>query len=111
MSDQFWKKIKSKYRLGELIHGTVEYHAPFGIFVSLDDEVVKGLVQITDFVDSGDMTPEMYPDIGSPIGAVVVGYTEDNRHQIWLSVKPSVLQKALVHLKIPATSDRSLPAA
>ncbi|KHG41909.1 MULTISPECIES: S1 RNA-binding domain-containing protein [Aphanizomenon] len=106
MSDQFWQKIKSKYRLGELIHGTVEYQAPFGIFVSLDDEAVKGLVQITDFVDSGDMTPEMYPDIGSPIGAVVVGYTEDDRNQIWLSVKPSVLQKALVHLKIPATSDR-----
>ena len=111
MSDQFWQKIKSKYRLGELIHGTVEYQVPFGIFVSLDDEVVKGLVQITDFVDSGDMTPEMYPDIGSPIGAVVVGYTEDDRNQIWLSVKPSVLQKALVHLKIPVTSDRSLPAA
>jgi hypothetical protein len=52
----------------------------------------------------------MYPDIGSPIGAVVVGYTEDDRNQIWLSVKPSVLQKALVHLKIPVTSDRSLPA-
>ncbi|MFO5439667.1 MAG: RNA-binding protein, partial [Dolichospermum sp.] len=95
---------------GELIHGTVEYHATFGIFVSLDDEAVKGLVQITDFVDSGDMTPEMYPDIGSPIGAVVVGYTEDDRNQIWLSVKPSVLQKALVHLKIPATSDRSSAA-
>ena len=110
MSDQFWQKIKSKYRLGELIHGKVEYHAPFGIFVSLDDEAVKGLVQITDFVDSGDMTPEMYPDIGSPIGAVVVGYTEDDRNQIWLSVKPSVLQKALVHLKIPATSDRSSAA-
>jgi ribosomal protein S1 len=110
MSDQFWQKIKSKYRLGELIHGTVECHAPFGIFVSLDDEAVKGLVQITDFVDSGDMTPEMYPDIGSPIGAVVVGYTEDDRNQIWLSVKPSVLQKALVHLKIPATSDRSSAA-
>jgi ribosomal protein S1 len=110
MSDQFWQNIKSKYRLGELIHGKVEYHATFGIFVSLDDEVVKGLVQITDFVDSGDMTPEMYPDIGSPIGAVVVGYTEDDRNQIWLSVKPSVLQKALVHLKIPATSDRSSAA-
>ncbi len=63
--------------------------------------------RITDFVDTGDMTPEMYPDIGSPIGAVVVGYTEDERNQIWLSVKPSVLQKALVHLKVPATSERS----
>jgi ribosomal protein S1 len=111
MNDQFWNEIKSKYRLGELIHGTVEHHAPFGIFVSLDNGAVRGIVQITDFVDSGDMTPEMYPDIGSPIGSVVVGYTEDDRNQIWLSVKPSVLQKALVHLKVPVTSERSSPAA
>ncbi len=111
MSDQFWSEIKSKYRLGELLHGTVAHHAPFGIFVRLEDEAVQGLVQITDFVDSGDMSPEMYPDIGSPIGAVVVGYTEDDRHQIWLSVKPSVLQKALVHLKVPATNERSSPGA
>jgi hypothetical protein len=53
----------------------------------------------------------MYPDIGSPIGAVVVGYTEDDSHQIWLSVKPSVLQKALVQLKVPAIKERSSPAA
>jgi ribosomal protein S1 len=106
MSDQFWNQVRSKYRLGELIHGTVEYHAPFGIFVDLGDGRIRGIVQITDFVESGDMTPEMYPDIGSPIGAVVVGYTEDDRYQVWLSVKPSVLQKALVHLKVPAVSDR-----
>jgi len=107
MSDNFWSQVKSKYRLGELIHGKVEHHAPFGIFVNLGDENVRGIVQITDFVDTGDMTPEMYPDIGSPIGAVVVGYTEDERNQIWLSVKPSVLQKALVSLKVPAANERS----
>lgn len=45
--------------------------------------------------------------IGSPIGAVVIGYTEDDRNPVWLSVKSSVLQKALIHLKIPATSERS----
>jgi ribosomal protein S1 len=106
MSNQFWNQVKSSYRLGELIHGEVEHHAPFGIFVNIGDETVRGLVQITDFVDSGDMTPEMYPDIGSPIGAVIVGYAEDERNQVWLSVKPSVLQKALVHLKVPATSER-----
>lgn len=55
---------------------------------------IRGIVQITDFVDTGEMTPEMYPDVGSPIGAVVIGYTEDDRNQVWLSVKPSVLQKA-----------------
>jgi ribosomal protein S1 len=106
MSDRFWNQVKSKYRLGELIYGKVEDHLPFGIFVNLDDETVRGIVQITDFVDTVDMTPEMYPDIGSSIGAVVIGYTEDERNQIWLSVKPSVLQKALVKLKIPAIHER-----
>ncbi|GAA6622179.1 S1 RNA-binding domain-containing protein [Scytonema sp. NUACC26] len=95
MSHNFWNQVKSKYRLGELIHGKVERHFPFGIFVDIDDENVRGIVQITDFVDTGDMTPEMYPDVGSPIEAVVIGYTEDERNQVWLSVKPSVLQKSL----------------
>ncbi|MGV0028396.1 hypothetical protein [Phormidesmis priestleyi] len=107
MSDQFWNQIKSNYPLGKLIHGKVEHHAPFGLFVDIGDDVVHGIVQITDFVDSGDMTPERYPDIGSAIGAIVVGYTEDDRNQVWLSVKPSVLRKALVHLTVPATSERS----
>jgi ribosomal protein S1 len=107
MSDSFWNQVKSKYPCGELVHGRVEHHAPFGILVNIGHDAVLGIVQITDFVDSGDMNPEMYPDLGSPIGAVVVGYTEDDRNQVWLSVKPSVLQKALVHLKIPATSERS----
>jgi ribosomal protein S1 len=104
MSSQFWDQVRSKYQLGELIYGKVEYHAPFGIFINLGDDLVRGLVQITDFVDSGDMMPEMYPDIGSPIEAVVIGYTEDDRNQIWMSVKPSVLQKALVHLNVPMIS-------
>lgn len=106
MSNDLWNQVKSKYQLGKLIHGRVEYHAPFGIFVDIGAPDVRGIVQITDFVDSEDMTPEMYPDIGSPIGAVVIGYTEDERNQVWLSVKPSVLQKALVQLKVPAASER-----
>ena len=108
MSNIFWNEVKTKYRLGELIHGKVEHHFPFGIFVNIGDENVRGIVQIPDFVDTGNMTPEMYPEIGSPIGAVVIGYTEDDRNQIWLSVKPSVLQRALVKLKVPANSERSL---
>jgi hypothetical protein len=47
---------------------------------------------VPDFLDSKVMAPEMYPEIGSPIGAVVVGYTGDDRNQVCLSVKPSVLQ-------------------
>ncbi|MFB2968751.1 RNA-binding protein [Aerosakkonema sp. BLCC-F183] len=96
MNEGFWNEIKSKYQLGKLIYGKVEVHKPFGVFLDLGEPKVKGIIQITDFVDTGAMTPEMYPEIGSFVGAVVVGYTEDNRNQIWLSVKPSVLQKSLV---------------
>jgi hypothetical protein len=52
------------------------------------------------------MVPEMYPEIGSLVGAVVVGYTEDDRNQVWLSVKPSVLQKSLVKLRVPVASSK-----
>jgi ribosomal protein S1 len=104
MNKQFWSQVKDKYQIGKLIHGKVEFHAPFGMFVDIGDENVKGIIQIPDFLDSDVMTPEMYPEIGSPVGAVVVGYTEDDRNQVWLSVKPSVLQKSLVKLRIPVAS-------
>ena len=101
MNNQLWNQVKTKYQLGKLIYGKVEFHAPFGVFVDIGDENVKGIIQIPDFLDSGTMSPEMYPEIGSPVGAVVVGYTEDDRNQVWLSVKPSVLQKSLVKLRVP----------
>jgi len=69
----------------------VDFHAPFGVFVDIGDVDVKGLIQITDFLDSGSMNPEMYPEIGSAVDAIVVDYTEDDRNQVWLSVKQSVL--------------------
>ena len=104
MNSQFWSQVKTKYQLGKLIYGKVEFHAPFGVFVDIGHENVKGIIQIPDFLDSGAMSPEMYPEIGSPVGAVVVGYTEDDRNQVWLSVKPSVLQKSLVKLRVPVVS-------
>ena len=104
MNSQLWSQIKTKYQIGKLIYRKVEFHAPFGVFVDIGDEDVKGIIQISDFLDSGAMTPEMYPEIGSLVGAVVVGYTEDDRNQVWLSVKPSVLQKSLVKLRMPVAS-------
>jgi ethanolamine transporter EutH len=52
-----------------------------------------------DFLDEGKMSQEMYPEIGTTIGAVVVGYNESNCREIYLNVKPSMLHKALVPLK------------
>ncbi len=44
----------------------------------------------------------IYPEIGTTLDGVVVGYNESNCREIYLCAKPSVLHKALVPLKVPA---------
>ena len=66
------ENIKSKYKLGQFVLGKVEFHTPFGVFVNIDDSLVKGLIKIPDFLDEGGMSSEMYPEIGATVGAVVV---------------------------------------
>ena len=102
MDGNSWQQIKSQYKLGQFVQGKVEFHAPFGVFVKIDESFVKGLIKIPDFLDEGKMSQEMYPEIGTTIGAVVVGYNESNCNEIYLNAKPSMLHKALVPLKIPA---------
>ena len=97
-----WEQVKSKYKLGQFVQGRVEFHAPFGVFINLNEPLVKGLIKIPDFLDEGVMSEAMYPEIGTTIGAVVVGYNDSNCSEVYLSAKPSVLHKTLVPLKIPA---------
>jgi ribosomal protein S1 len=104
MDSKSWEQVKSQYKLGQFIQGKVEFHAPFGVFLSIDESSVKGLIKIPDFLDDAEMSQEMYPEIGTTVGAIVVGYNEGNCREIYLSAKPSVLHKALVPLKIPVLS-------
>jgi len=99
MDSQSWEQIKSKYKLGQFVQGQVEYHAPFGVFVDVGELSVKGLIRIPDFLDEGEMSEEMYPELGRSIGAIVVGYNESNYREIYLNAKPSILHEALVPLK------------
>ncbi len=104
MNNPTWSDIKSQYPLGQFVQGTVEFHTPFGIFVQIEPNLtIKGLIKIPDFLDEGTMTPALYPPIGAKIGAIVVGYNDSNQVEIYLSAKPSILHKALVPLKMPAT--------
>jgi ribosomal protein S1 len=99
MDNQNWEEIKANYKLGQFVQGKVEYHAPFGVFIDIDNPSVKGLIKIPDFLDEGEMSEEMYPEIGSFVGAIVVGYNDGNCREVYLNAKPSVLHKALVPLK------------
>lgn len=85
--------------------GKVQFHAPFGVFVEINEPAVKGLIKVPDFLDEGAMSEAMYPEVGTSIGAVVVGYNDSNCREIYLSAKPSVLHKALVPLNVPALAN------
>jgi ribosomal protein S1 len=87
-----WEEAKLRFPIGRLVRGVVTAHHPFGIFVDLGDPVATGLVQITDFVDDGRMSPESYPRLGASIEGVVLGHTDERRKQVWLGVKPSQLR-------------------
>lgn len=102
MDSQSWEQIKSKYKLGQFVLGKVEYHTPFGVFIDLGESSAKGLIKIPDFLDEGEMSEQMYPEIGISIGAIVVGYNESNCREVYLNAKPSVLHQSLVPLKNPA---------
>lgn len=99
MDSKSWEQIKSKYKLGQFVQGKVEHHAPFGVFVDIGESSVKGLIKIPDFLDEGEMSEQMYPEIGTSIGAIVVGYNDSNCREVYLNAKPSVLHEALVPLK------------
>jgi ribosomal protein S1 len=99
MEPTAWEQIKTIYKLGQFVQGTVEFHAPFGVFLNLDNPQIKSLIKITDFLDEGDMNNSMYPKIGVRVGAIVIGYNEKTCREIYLSAKPSILHKALVPLQ------------
>jgi ribosomal protein S1 len=86
-----WEESKRRFPVGRRVRGVVTEHCPFGVFVDLGDPVARGLVQITDFLDEGRMTADLYLPVGSAIEAVVIGHTDDRRKQVWLSVQPSRL--------------------
>ncbi len=93
MEQSEWEQAKSRIKIGSRVRGIVTAHYPFGIFVDIGDPVAVGLIQIVDFVDDGKMAPERYPPIGTEIEAVVLAFTEERRKQVWLSMKPSQLER------------------
>jgi ribosomal protein S1 len=52
MDSTSWENIKSKYKVGQFVLGKVEFHTPFGVFVNIDESLVKELIKIPDFFRS-----------------------------------------------------------
>lgn len=49
--DDPWKHVKEKYKVGEIVEGTVHKVEPFGLMVKLDDQI-HGLAHISELSDA-----------------------------------------------------------
>ena len=80
------KRLQIKYPVGSIHTATVVNHLVFGVFVKFEEKEVDclGLIQVTDIGASNTWNSTFLPPIGDLISVVVLGYTPDNRNQIWL---------------------------
>jgi len=88
-----WEEIKNSLKPGTKLEGVVTHHFGFGIFVVLPGIEFTGLVTLPDFKDEGNVTRCDYPAIGSSVNVVVLAFKEMGQH-IWLSMRPSLLNKS-----------------
>ncbi|MFA6427166.1 MAG: S1 RNA-binding domain-containing protein [Candidatus Magasanikbacteria bacterium] len=56
--DDPWKKVKEKYKVGQIIGGEIHKVEPFGLMVKLDDEI-HGLAHISDLSDKRTTDPKI----------------------------------------------------
>lgn len=90
------EETQRRFPVGSIIIGIVREHAPFGVFVDLNDPVAFGLIEIPEFRDEGRMTPEQYPPVGSTVRALVMAHTvQGERHRVWLTMRPSRMANSI----------------
>ena len=81
-----WFEIKKSYPKGRVITVYVLEHKHYGMYVDVGSDLVKGFVPITE-IGQGPLTVSEFPVVGSSLKAKIMDYTEDERWEIWLSIK------------------------
>jgi ribosomal protein S1 len=73
-----WDEVKATFPIGMQVTGTVEYVAPFGVFVRLGNDGV-GLLRVPDMAGNGPKALADYPQIGQTVTATVIWHDGNNR--------------------------------
>ncbi len=85
LSEDPWKSVHTRYRVGSEITGTVTNVTDFGVFVELE-EGIEGLVHVSEISKEKIKTPVGRFQIGDPITAKVMTINSEER-RIGLSIK------------------------
>ena len=95
--DEKSKMMQKLYPVGSILEGEVYMLTPFGIFLKINHPEFLGLIEIVHVTDDdGIFDYSLYPPLTSKIIARVIGHRPENS-QVYLSIKPSVLQNMNVH--------------
>jgi small subunit ribosomal protein S1 len=80
-----WQDIETRYRPDQIVEGVIRDVAPYGVFVTLEDEL-EGLVHVSEFGDLGGTNPLDSVERGQYIVVRVMNVNARNR-RIALSLR------------------------
>lgn len=86
MKKDEWEEIKIKYPRGTLFSKKIIEHRAYGIFLDLEETDFLGFVPITE-VGYSPMSMNEFPPVGKLVDVIVIGYTTDERNQVWFGIK------------------------
>jgi small subunit ribosomal protein S1 len=85
LSDDPWKTVSERYKVGKEITGTVTNVTDFGVFIELE-EGIEGLVHVSEISKEKVKSPGEQFHVGDVITARVMNINSDER-RIGLSIK------------------------
>lgn len=98
--DDPWKSVKDKYKVGQIVKGTVHKAEPFGLMIKLDNDI-HGLAHITELFDDANienkMVKEKFP-IGSEHNFEIISI-EPNEHRLGLKLEGVKGKKTIKEVK------------
>lgn len=80
-----WIEATKKYKVDNVVEGTVSRLTPFGVFVKLDEEI-NGLIHISEITDEENADLSKIMNVGDKIKAKVITI-DPEEHRVGLSIK------------------------
>jgi len=80
-----WTDAAKKYKVGDVVSGSVTKITPFGAFVSLDEQI-DGLVHVSELSDQHVVDPSQVVDLGKEYKFKIISIEPDT-HRLGLSLK------------------------
>lgn len=92
-----WEEFFSKYRVGEIVRGTITHFAPFGAFVELEGGI-EGLCHVSQLQDRGDPEPAEPISLGESYDFKIIRLLPHERKiGLGLKMAPELNEKVAVN--------------